>query len=422
MKVMNYKSMYYPILIGMLLSASISSAAKLFAADVTYGDPLNPATTLVEDESFPNLMDDLFNRRGAFSFLGGQDIQEASIRYYAIPGALNLRVQELPSGTFEVQLTSSLTSLNETFTATSSDDLADQIVDWIFLDGGDEAIKFIREVSIRAAVAVTDGNPGSTTAKMADSAFNLFGFYTRNSLDTDMRGHEKGAFFGVSVIADTYDINTLVGDMTANMLQIAAPLWLHFNSRLSYVGQLKANSISIEGTDFYGLGLDAGFAIRPVLRTGEDRFGWQITPFIGGSAVGSIDGVTGALVYHYGLNNRFEMRLFERSLLSFVTQYSPFGNLTLNYDDYNLNANVDQEILKNGLRIEVPLFSLKSLYCNVSIIDTRFLEEAKSDNYQTFGTGLGYYGKRFSVNANVGFDYTDDYKGAKYDLALTWDL
>ena len=416
------RTLYFlPILIGVLFTSPYARAAKLFAAGVTYGDLLNPSNVLVENDSLPNLMEDLFTQAGAFSVMKGQNFIGASIRYFAVPEAIDLRVAELPDGTFRVNLSSQLTGLDKTFSAVSKVDLADQIVDWLFLEGGDEALEFLREISLASTMAITDGNPGSTTARMADSAFELFGFYHRGSLTNDMRGTDKVSYVGVSVKTYAFDINTLAGDMEANVLQIAVPLWLHFSRRVSYAGQMNANVISIEGTDFYGFGLDAGIAVRPVLRTGDDRFGWQITPFIGGNAMGSIEGVTASLVYHYGLNNRFEVRVFDRWLLSFVTQYSPYENLTLDVSKYNLNAEVNQQILKNGLRLEVPLF-FKSLGGNVSIVDTRFLEDFSGDNYQTVGAGLGYNWKSFSINADVGFNYMDDYKGTQFDLVMSWDL
>lgn len=165
-----------------------------------------------------------------------------------------------------------------------------------------------------------------------------------------------------------------------------------------------------------------GLAYRPIVREGDKRFGWQITPYIGSHAVGSVDGVTAALLYQYGLNNRLEYRFGERMLLSWVSQYTDFANLTLKIDDININANVDQQIFKNGLLFEAPLFSRKSLYAHGYLTDTRFLQEAQFDNYQTFGAGLSYRLTRFSLTGNLGFSNTDDYQNTQVKLACSWDL
>jgi hypothetical protein len=363
----NYlKTVFFFLLTGMLFFIPHSHAAKLFAANVAYGDLSNPSYALVEDESLSNLIDDLFTRSGSFSVLQGEDFSTVTLRYFAIPEALTLKYAELSDGTFRVNLSSSLTALDHTFSANSEVDLADQVIDWFFLEGGDEALDFLEKISIASTMAITDGNPGSTTARMADTAFELFGFYHRGSRTNDMRGTAGGSLVGISVRVDTFDISSQVGTLDANLLQVSVPLWLHFSRRVSYAGQMNANVISIEGTDFYGFGMDAGIAVRPILRTGNDRFGWQITPFVGGNAMGSADGVTASLVYHFGLNNRFEVRLFKNTLLSIVSQYGPYENLALDLGKYNLNAKVDQQILKNGLRLEAPLF-FKSLDGNVSL-------------------------------------------------------
>lgn len=55
-----------------------------------------------------------------------------------------------------------------------------------------------------------------------------------------------------------------------------------------------------------------------------------------------------------------------------------------------------------GLMFEAPLFSLKSLYARGYLTDTRFLQEAQFDNYQTFGSGLSYRLTRFSLSAIQG--------------------
>lgn len=75
--------------------------------------------------------------------------------------------------------------------------------------------------------------------------------------------------------------------------------------------------------------------------SGEDRFGWQLTPYAGAFAIGSVDGVTAAIVSQYGLVNRFEWRLFERSLVSLVGQYTTFNNLAIKIDEYELTTPID---------------------------------------------------------------------------------
>ena len=406
----------------MLLLAVPAQAEKLFAAEVVYGT-LPADQLLVENSSLPDLIEQLVNTTGPFSELSTLPVFVASIRYFGLPDAFQLGVEKVNGdGNFQVTLTSPLTGLNKTFEAVDADAMRKQVVDWLYLTGGADAKQLLRAITIAASAAVTDGGPGTTTARMADTAFQLFGFYTGTSESMDMRGSESGAHVGFSVAVSSSEVQSPVGPIAGTRTQVAVPLWLHFNRRISYVGQVNFHHAEIEGTRFYGIGADMGLAYRLIVREGDKRFGWQITPYIGSHAIGSVDGVTAALLYQYGLNNRLEYRLGERMLLSWVSQYTDFANLTLTIDDIDINAEVNQQIFKNGVMFESPLFSLKSLYAHGYLTDTRFLQEAQFDNYQTIGAGLSYRLTRFSLTGNLGFTNTDDYQSTQVKLACSWDL
>jgi hypothetical protein len=280
----------------------------------------------------------------------------------------------------------------------------------------------VKAITILSSGATTDGAPGAMTAQMANTTFNLFGFYTRGAQTNDMRGASSGAHFEIRVDTSRFKFDSLVGPMEGDRTRVGIPLWLNFNSRVSYIGQVEFDYTSIEGTRFYGLGADMGLGFRPVLRTGADRFGWQITPYLGAHARGSIDGVSAAILHQYGLNNRFEWRLFNRALISWISQYTTMGSLTLSVDDYQITADIDQDIFKNGLLLEVPMFSMKSLYANFSFIDTRFLEEAKVDGYQDVGLGLAYRLKTFSLGTGLEWTLADGYEETQLNLNMGWDL
>lgn len=415
------------ILVGVLIAfvsfATSASAAKLFAIDASYVDGSTPVTIRVENSSFPDLVGDLFHGQGGFSALRGQDVFGATIQFFGVRDALLLSTQKTTGGLFEVVISSGLVDgLNKTIIAVDKDDLRKQLVDWIYLDAGADALLLLEAVALVSTAAISDGTPGATTAQMADSAFGLFGFYPRTSAERNQRGFESGALFGLNVEARSFAITTPVGDMQGDRLDLQVPLWLHFNSRVSYAGQININRTTIEGTDFYGFGADLGLVFRPVLRIGDDIFGWSLTPFVGGKAMGSVDGVTAAILYDYGINNRFEWRLMQRGLVSWVFQLSKYDNLQVSIDEYNLNAEVNQAIMKNGVMLRLPVFSLSALNANFFLIDTRFLEEANISNYQTVGFGLGYNGDSFSVQTSMGFDYAGDYQGIQLDLGCSWDL
>ena len=404
--------------LAMACFTSTGYAAKLFAIEFTYSG----GTVLVEDSSLPDLVNDLIKNKGAFSGLSGEDQFSGSLRYFGVPDALKIAVDRTDPQLFKIRLTSALTGLDATLTAVDEDDMKRKLSHWFYLDGGPAAADLVKASVKASAAAITDGSPGSTTALMADTAFHTFGMFQNSSREQAMRGFESGAHVGLWITEDVYELNTLAGPMEGTRTRVNLPLWLHFGSRISLAGNAVFDFNTLEGTEFYGLGGDVGLAFRPVLRTGEDRFGWQVTPYAGAYGIGSIDGVTAAIVTQHGLINRFEWRLFKRSLIALINQYTSFDNLTIQVDGSELTTPVKQNIIKNGIMLDVPVFSLRSLFANAYFIDTRFLEEANTDNYQTLGGGLSYRLKKFSLNATVGVSKADDYQGLNTGLGFVWDL
>lgn len=411
------------VLLAALLWLPVNSpGAKLFAVTASYGDPLAQSTLEVENSSFPDLVKELINNSQQFEVLQGSSEYTANIRFFALPDAFEFNINKNnANGLYEVRIVSRLTGLDKTFEAVDSEDMRQKIIDWFWVEGDDEASALLEEIFKKSAAVISDGSPEASTARMADSAFYLFGFYHGSSLQTAMRGAESGAHIELRVHSDSTTFESPVGTLHGDRLTAAIPLWLHFNRRLSYVGQMDFSQLDLEGTRFYDLGLQTGLAVRPVVRDRDDRFGWQITPFIGAKSVVSSDAVTAAVLYHAGFNNRFEWRLFERTYLSFTSQYADYNNIKIEIGEYELNTEIDQQIVKNGLMLEVPLF-WKPLYGHLFAIDTRFVEDFGEDNYQTYGTGLSLRGKTFTLSANTMFEKTDNIERVQLRMGLGWDL
>jgi len=397
-------------------------AAKLFAVTALYGDPSNQSVLQVEDSSFPDLIRKLINNYDEFEVLQNYSAYTTEIRFFAVPDTFEFNINKNnANGLYEVQMISALTGLNKTFVAVDSEDMQEQIVDWLLAEGDDDAKELLEAIFKSSTAAISDGSPEASTAQLADSAFYLYGFFHGASLRNTMRGMESGAHMELRLHSSTIDIDSPVGTLRGDRISAAIPLWLHFNRRLSYVGQMDISQLNLEGTKFYDLGLNAGLAIRPNIREAHERFGWQVTPFIGGKSVVSTDGVTAAVLYHTGINNRLEWRLFEKTYLSFTSQYSDYNNVKIAIDEYELNTEIDQQIVKNGLMLEVPLL-WKHLYGHLFAVDTRFIEDFGDDNYQTYGTGLSLRGKTFAVSANIQYEQTDHQERTQSRLGLGWDL
>jgi hypothetical protein len=333
-----------------------------------------------------------------------------SLTYYGIPDAVSIEVV----GDTQLTITSSLTGLNRTFTGTDRDDLEEQLTDWLLEEGGSEVARLLKAAAEESAAAITDGNPSSATARMADRAFNTFAMYP---VPHTMEGGVPESHGGIWFHTRQSEADTPIGTADSSDYELHIPWWWSFGPHLSLIGVGSTQYTDAEGTEVYGGGTDIGLGIRPVVREANDVFGWQITPFAGFHAMGTYDGATGGLFDQFGIANRFEFKL-DDLLLVFATQYSAFDSLKLEIEDVEIDPDLEQEIVKNGLMVDFPLWSDKYLYANGFVVDTRLLEDAAIDNYQTLGGGLALRGENASLNLYVSHDFADDYSSWNAGIGL----
>ena len=94
---------------------------------------------------------------------------------------------------------------------------------------------------------------------------------------------------------------------------------------------------------------------------------------------------------------------------------------SINVSGYEVGGDVDQQILKNGLKLSIP-FNGKWV-AEVYGIHTAFLQSAAVDRYVTVGVqaGMHWYGDPVSGGAGllllgIGGDFGNDYKDVKVRL------
>jgi hypothetical protein len=393
-----------------LVTAGVAGATDLFGVEATYSG----GTITQTASSLPNLVEALVNNQGAFAPLVGNNFT-GSLTYYGIPGAVTVNVQ----GETQLTITSPLTGLNRTFTGTDRSDLENQLTDWLLKNGSSEAAKLIQAAAERSAAAITDGNPSSATARMADRAFGAFGLFPAARV---MRGSEPGHYGALWFHTRQSKADTPVGTAESADYEINVPWWLNFGRHFSLIGNANGQYMDTEGTAIYGGGSDLGLGIRPFVRDEQNYFGWQITPFVGLQGVGTYDGAAGGLLNQFGITSRLEFQLPRGILLIVANQFSHFNSLKFKIEDVEIDPGVEQDVLKNGLMVDVPVWTAKSLYANGFFVDTRFLQEAAVDNYQTLGAGLSLRGDRMSLNGYVSRDFASDYSSWNAGVGLAFGL
>ena len=396
---------------AMILAApGVVGATDLFGVDATYSG----GTITQTASSLPDLVEALVNNQGAFAPLVGNDFT-GNLTYYGIPGAVAVNVQ----GETQLTITSPLTGLNQTFTGTDRGDLENQLTDWLLKDGSSEVAKLIQAAAERSAAAITDGNPSSATARIAERAFGTFGLFPAARA---MRGSEPGHYAALWFHTRQSKADTPVGTVESADYELNFPWWLNFGRHFSLIGNASGQYMDTEGTAIYGAGSDLGLGIRPFVRDEESGFGWQITPFVGLHGLGTYDGATGGLLDQFGVANRLEFQLPHNILLIVANQFSHFNSLEFKIEDVEIDPEVEQDVLKNGLMVDFPLWCAKSLYANGFAVDTRFLQDAAVDNYQTLGAGLSLRGDSMSLNGYISRDFASDYSSWNAGVGLAFGM
>jgi hypothetical protein len=393
-----------------VIAPGVAGATDLFGVEATYSG----GTITETASSLPGLVEALVNNQGAFVPLIGNDFT-GSLTYYGLPNAVTVNVQ----GETQLTITSPLTGLNKTFTGTDRQDLENQLTDWLLKEGGEEAGKLIQAAAEQSAAAITDGNPSSATARMADRAFSTFGLFPATRV---MRGSEPGGHAGIWFHTRQSKADTPVGTVNGADYELDLPWWLHFGRNVSLIGNLSGQYLDTEGTAIYGGGGNLGLGIRLLVRDEENPVGWQITPFLGGQGVGTYDGATGGLLSQYGVTSRFELDLGNDIQLIMANQFSHLGSMKLEIEDVNIDPKVKQNVLKNGLMLDVPVWRAASLYANGFFVDTRFLEDAAIDHYETLGGGFSLRSDAVSLNVYLSHDFAGDYSSWNAGLGLGFGL
>ncbi len=393
-----------------LVAPGVAGATDLFGVQATYSS----GTITQTASSLPNLIDALVNNQGAFAPLLGNDFT-GSLTYYGIPNAVTVQVQ----GDTQLTLTSPLTGLNRTFTGTDRSDLESQLSDWLLKEGSSEATRLIQAAAQHSAAAVTDGNPSSATARIAERAFGTFGLFPAARV---MRGSEPGGYGAIWFHTRQSEADTPVGTAESADYELNLPWWLHFGRHFSLIGNASGQYMDTEGTVIYGGGSDLGLGIRPFVRDEQSGFGWQITPFAGLHGVGTYDGATGGLLDQFGVTSRLEFQLGHDILLIVANQYSHLNSLEFKIEGVEIDPGVDQDVLKNGVMVDFPLWLAKSLYASGFAVDSRFLREAAVDNYQTLGVGLSLRSDRLSLNGYVSRDFASNYSSWNAGIGVAFGL
>lgn len=201
--------------------------------------------------------------------------------------------------------------------------------------------------------------------------------------DSDNRGRfditpNYGAFSSPNLKGNTYTLPLYSNFKLTDRVGLSLNIPVQYTQFRSPFGEL--NTWNATAT--------LGLRIKVIKKSKDQPFAWMLTPHGGGGGFFADDtGNSHTYVGHGGLTSMFgyENPHFTLSMANQITAYSTISRS----GSYKFTERVDQEVLKNGLKISVPF--AHRWVADAYGIHTRFLENAFMQEYVTVGASLGYH-------------------------------
>jgi hypothetical protein len=419
--------------LALTAAATPALAQNLFVVTATG----NGNTVTVGADNIINLVDQAVNTQDQFAQFQNVNTTFA-LNYGGISDAITITKN---SGNTQATLTFGPTGTTRTFTGTSQDDLQNQIEDYLKKDGGADFTDFLKAVNAQSVIAVSDGNPNSTTARMGAWSFDHFGFSADqrkgylvrvdpaatpepapqgggdDAQDSGVSApilHRENAGFQLylGASAQTYS----AGDFDGETATIFGAADLNFSTRfgLSLGSFLGYNTVG--DADVFHVGLTLGVPVRIILPDDATPVTWQVTPFVQGAGSGSEDIGAGGLVYSGGITSYLAWHINDRWTLAMANQFSRFEGEKLSFDDFEIDPGVSQGMMKHALRASYNFGD--SWYGYAGAAWSKYMDDASIDSWLSPAVGIGY-SSRAGSGIQLGFigDYGDDYSASGLRIA-----
>ena len=401
-----------------LLLAATAPAAR--AKDLFVVNASGVANVTVAGNSLPGLITDAVSARGAFASLGNES---ATIRlnYAGVVDAVRVDIVTPPGGIGTYTATLRLPGYIRTFTGTGKANLREQLVEFLRIDntGHGDIIKSLKKIYASTQVTITDGTPQSSTALVADREFSEFGLRhgrtreERAALDAG----ERLDIYGFSVEAGVGTFGTR-GGYQGTVYTVAPTLRL--GERYGFVFSLPFRFVDVQGAAAGEAGLLMGVPLQLISEDKDSRLSWQVTPFVHATVAGSFDMLQAAIDLGGGVTHRIGYN-FGFCTLQIANQIGYYDGI----DIAGYDIGVEQQILKNGLQLSVPLTA--SFLLELRATRTDFLQDAAVPLYYTFGADLVFrtrgtrewYYVPFPDDFVIGVAYDTDLKGYSSPQART---
>jgi hypothetical protein len=456
---------------GLACLTPTAHADDLFRVMVSANDPM-VGDLIVGGSSVPDLVEDLLDTQGQFARFDGEDFA-ASLRYAGVDDAISFTLSEDGDRATLQFLGREGDPL--VFTADATGDVEDQIVEFLEKEGSATVADFLKEINKRSLVAVTDGNPQSTTAIMGAYKYNRFGKhqdltrlerrimsgeviqpenpspgvfragrrqqgdmqaigdtsgFDQSGAAQDNQTMGEGAPVGAAHVqwfkpgSDTglrirFDAQAGISDadgLESTFVNLSGSVEYRVNRFWGIAASFPISYYDVEGADVFTAGAHVDVPIRLVQQDDGKGFTFQVAPgaLIAGS--GSYEMVSGGLFWGVGGT---AMASYEMNdwLFSAAASYTHFDSISLELSEFEFDPDLTQDYVRVGGKASYNIGDNAYVFGGASYTD--FLDEAAVDNYYspTAGVGVRTAGD-FNVRLAYEGDFGDDYEAHKVQLGV----
>lgn len=409
-------------LAALLLGASAASSFAAtnrdpFFASASTNDAGPPLTLTASGSSFFDFLDQVSKAQGQFSQFNNR-AYSGTMTFLGVPNAIRFTTNT--TGT-SVNIALQPINFNRTFSGNSKQEVDDQLESFFKTNGAQTIADFLKAIAKSSPIAVTDGNPSAATAVAANNLFTSQGFTLPDEISDgmDVSGTAtKPKFGGLSfgLNAGKFEAGVFKG----NIYDFGGTLLNFGGETVRLMVPISLNYLELDsGSQVGGGGISVVLPVRLRQMTREKNWNWRVTPVAGVSVRGSLDLASLSPLWQAGIVNTLDYRAAPKLVVSMVNQVTLHKSIALSYDDLDFDPQVDQQILKNGLRVTTPFN--RRVIGDLFVVETNFLKDAAVKNFTTIGGSLAFrVTQKWNIVLGGNYDTGTRFKAYSAGLSSAW--
>jgi hypothetical protein len=231
----------------------------------------------------------------------------------------------------------------------------------------------------KPVIHLSDGTPVSTTALIANNTFYGFSSLAQN-IALGLVEEEPAKPNAISLTFDAGEFDVQGQNGKTYTIPIAGAFKINDRVTLDY--EIPLQYITFEGTSLMQAGLTLDLPVKVIVPSPDQPWSWVCTPTAAFASSGRKEIIGGG-----ALSNVFAYRW--RGITATYGNYiSFFEGDVLAENDPRFPTGVNQQIMKNGLKFDIPFG--KDWLVELYGIYTQFFQSAALSSYVTAGAELGH--------------------------------